>query len=290
MPVKRADLLVTPEQLAGELDRKDQVIVDCRFNLKKPEAGRQAWEAGHIPGAFYADLDKDLASPVTPESGRHPLPEPEIFAARLGGWGVNPATRVIVYDDVGGGIAGRLWWLLRWAGHEKASLLDGGLPAWEEAGLPLDAGQPELASARYPVKPGSMPVISTAEVQSSVGTGELCLLDARAPKRFEGIHEPIDPVAGHVPGAVNLPYNECIDDAGRFLDAGELQSILQERLGAGDQEAVACTCGSGVTACHIVFAMELAGLVPDQMETPALYVGSWSEWIRSEDRPRESAA
>ena len=290
MPTNRAELLVTPEELDGELDRDDQVIVDCRFNLKKPGAGRQAWESGHIPGAFYADLDKDLASPATADSGRHPLPDPEAFGALLGGWGAGPETRVIAYDNAGGGIAARLWWLLRWVGHEKALLLDGGLPAWEEAGLPVQTEQPKLSAGHYPVKPGSMPVISVTEVQAALGEAALCLLDARAPKRFAGIHEPIDPVAGHVPGALNLPYDACLDDAGRFRDAGELQSMLQGRLGAGQPGAVACMCGSGVTACHIVFAMELAGLVPDQMEMPALYVGSWSEWIRSEERPRESAA
>lgn len=290
MSANRAELLVTAAELAEKLVREDQVIVDCRFNLKKPDAGRQAWESGHIPGAFYADLDKDLASPVTAESGRHPLPEPAAFAALLGSWGVTPSTRVVAYDNAGGAIAARLWWLLRWVGHGNAVLLDGGLPAWEAAGLPLTAEQPKLLSSVYPARPGSMPVLSTADVESAVGDEKLCLLDARAPIRFAGIREPIDPVAGHVPGARNLPYDEYLDDAGKFRDADELRDLLQRPLDEAPGIAVACMCGSGVTACHIVFAMELAGLVPDQINTPAVYIGSWSEWIRSDDRPVEQEA
>jgi thiosulfate/3-mercaptopyruvate sulfurtransferase len=284
MPSSRQSLLITAGQLAAEIDQNDQLIVDCRFNLMQPQAGRAAWEAGHIPGAYYADLDIDLAAPITAESGRHPLPGPEALAALLGGWGLTPEMQVVVYDNAGGGVAGRLWWLLRWAGHRNVVLLDGGLQAWEAAGLPMSTEQPELLSGRYPIAAGSMPVIDVAALQAGLETGALALTDARDAQRFAGMQEPIDALAGHVPGALNLPFQQHLDAAGCFKPAQELRSLYAAAL-AGQPESVACMCGSGVTACHTIFAMELAGLTPDQMDTPALYAGSWSEWIRSPDRP-----
>jgi len=284
MVTDRASLLITAEQLAADAGRDDQVIVDCRFNLKQPAAGRQAWEAGHIPGAFYADLDANLAASLSPTSGRHPLPAAAAFAALLGSWGLTPNMRVIAYDNAGGGVAARLWWLLRWAGHEQALLLDGGLQAWEGLGLELTAAQPELSAGLYPVMPGSMPVVDVVELQRGLANGELTLTDARDAKRFAGEQEPIDSVAGHVPGAVNLPFQQHLDAAGCFKPAQELQALYTSALN-NQPASVACMCGSGVTACHSIFAMELAGLVSDQSNMPALYVGSWSEWIKDPQRP-----
>jgi len=269
-------MLISAQELANT---PDAVIVDCRFNLLEPQAGRRAWEAGHIPGAYYADLDKDLAAAVGPLTGRHPLPDRDAFAALLGSWGVTPDTTVVAYDNAGGALAGRLWWLLRWAGHRHAMLLDGGLQAWEAAGLPLDSAQPALGSGRYPMAQNAMPVVSADEVADGLASGQLTLVDARDAARFAGDVEPIDKVAGHVPGAINRPLSENLDEHGHFKPAAQLRAEFDELLD-NRPAAVASMCGSGVTACHNLFAMELAGLPP-----AALYVGSWSGWISDPARP-----
>jgi thiosulfate/3-mercaptopyruvate sulfurtransferase len=278
-------ILMTPEELAADLGADDLVVVDCRFNLLRPAAGRESWEAGHIPGAYYADLDQDLAALVTAQSGRHPLPEPGALADLLGSWGVTPASRVVAYDDVGGAIAARLWWLLGWVGHAHALLLDGGLPAWQASGYALDDAQPELQQARYPVAPGQLPVINAADVLAGLEQGALTLIDARDAKRFAGLAEPIDSRAGHIPGAVNRPFQQNLDDSGRFLSPQQLRQDFSSMADDADRTNTACMCGSGVTACHHLFALKLAGLEPP----PSLYVGSWSEWIRDTARPCEPA-
>jgi thiosulfate/3-mercaptopyruvate sulfurtransferase len=261
-------------------------VVDCRFNLRKPEAGRQAWELSHIPGAFYADLDQDLAAPKSAGSGRHPLPDAEQFAALLGSWGVTLDTHVVVYDASGGAIAARLWWLLRWVGHEQVSLLDGGYPAWQRQKLPVSADQPALGPGNYPVQPGRMPVVQTADVELGLAEGTLALLDARDADRFAGKVEPIDKLAGHIPGARNRPFQINLDALGRFRGVADLQESFSDVLSDTDRR-LASMCGSGVTACQNLFAMGLAGVDFTEAAAPALYVGSWSEWIRSSDRPVE---
>jgi len=269
-------MLISAQDLAKQ---PDAVIVDCRFNLLDPQAGRTAWQAGHIPGAYYADLDKDLASPVGPMTGRHPLPDREHFAALLGSWGVTPDTTVVAYDNAGGALASRLWWLLRWVGHRHAMLLDGGLQAWEAAGLPLSTEAPVSASGRYPVSEPEVDVIPVDAVEEGLSDKRLTLIDARDAARFAGDAEPIDKVAGHVPGAINRPLSENLDEHGCFKPAQKLRDEFNELLNDRPAE-VASMCGSGVTACHNVFAMELAGLPP-----AALYVGSWSGWISDPARP-----
>ncbi len=269
-------MLITAQDLAKH---PDAVIVDCRFNLLDPPAGRKAWQAGHIPGAYYADLDKDLASPVGPMTGRHPLPDREQFAALLGSWGVTPETAVVAYDNASGAVAARLWWLLRWVGHRHALLLDGGLPAWEAAGLPLSTEAPVLVSGRYPVSEPAVGVIPVDEVEAGLAHQQLTLIDARDAGRFAGDAEPIDKVAGHVPGAINRPLSMNLDEHGCFKPAEKLRAEFGDLL--RDQPSdVASMCGSGVTACHNLFAMELAGLPPAR-----LYVGSWSGWISDPARP-----
>ena len=273
-------LLITPGQLAVSLTAADApVVVDCRFDLMNPAAGREMWAAGHIPGAFYADLDQDLAAPRTATSGRHPLPTAEQLAALFGGWGLTPERLLVVYDHVGGAIATRLWWLARWAGHTNVAVLDGGLQGWEAAGQGLTSEQPFLTDGAYPVRTGQLPAITVDDVLKQVAARELTLIDARDPVRFAGDAEPIDPVAGHVPGALNRPFNLNLDEQGHFKDAAVLAQEFAD-LFAGEPAPVASMCGSGVTACHNLFAMALAGL-PDG----TLYVGSWSEWIRDPDRP-----
>jgi thiosulfate/3-mercaptopyruvate sulfurtransferase len=285
-------LLLNVAQLAERQQDERLVVVDCRFNLLVPEAGRQLWEAGHIPGAFYADLDTDLAGKLTATSGRHPLPEPEDVARLLGSWGVTPDTTVIAYDDAGGAVAARLWWLLRWIGHEQVGLLDGGWQAWQASGMPADVSAPELVAGHYPVAPGSMPVITVEAVQNGLLNGSLTLLDARDAKRFAGLAEPIDSRAGHIPGSLNRPFQANLDGNMQFLSAAALRGEFAALLATQGSKQLACMCGSGVTACHNLFAMEWAmestmestGVAADLTLPAALYVGSWSEWIRSADR------
>ncbi|MEO8443414.1 MAG: sulfurtransferase [Gammaproteobacteria bacterium] len=265
--------------------RAPWVVVDCRFNLLKPDAGRAAYLDGHIPGAWYADLDRDLSSPPGPLTGRHPLPEPEQLRLLFGRFGIGPESRVVAYDEGGGGIAARLWWLLRWMGHRSAYLLDGGLAAWQKAGLSLSQAIPDPQQRRFVGEPGHMPVLTTEGVAKGLSGQTIQLLDVRAEERFLGRVEPIDPVAGHVPGAANVPFAGNLDADQRF-QAPEALGRRYAPLAAGHQPAdIVCMCGSGVTACHGILALELAG-VPGA----ALYAGSWSEWIRSPDRPVATSA
>ena len=276
---EREALVDAPTLLAGIGDR-DLRLFDCRFSLSDPEAGRRAYAAGHLPGAFYADLDAHLSSPIGPTTGRHPLPDPARLAAWLGGCGVSPQTRVVVYDDAGGGFAVRLWWLLRWMGHDRVALLDGGLQAWIAAGGELTRMVSRHAPAELIARPDNSRWITTESLAAELSAGRLILIDARAPERFRGDREPIDPVAGHIPGAINLPLTENLDADGRFLSADRLRERFTRSIGQAPPSSVVHSCGSGVNACHNLLAMELAGLHGSR-----LYAGSWSEWIRSPERP-----
>jgi len=274
-----APLLVSVHELARHLGEPGWVVVDCRFDLLHPEAGESAWRREHIPGAHYAHLDRDLASAPGPVTGRHPLPHPDKLALLFSSWGVTPQTRVVAYDESGGAVAARLWWLLRWMGHGLVSLLDGGLAAWKAAGLPLSGDPPRARAGIFVGAPGHMPVVTTAEVEERLAAG--CgLIDARSSRRFLGLEEPIDPVPGHVPGAVNVPFQNTLLPDGRFRPASELRAAFDQALAGRPPDRLAVMCGSGVTACHVLFALELAGL-----PGAALYAGSWSEWIRSPQRP-----
>lgn len=273
--------LISVSDLAPHTSDPNWLVVDCRFDLAKPDSGEQAYREGHVPGALYAHLDRDLSSPITPDSGRHPLPDPERFAQRLSEWGVSPTTQVVAYDADTGAFAARLWWLLRWVGHEAVAVLDGGLRAWREAGLPLSTEIPARQPTRFIAHPNRDAWVSTAEVAERLRAGWR-LLDARAPERFAGAVEPIDPVAGHVPGAVNHPLTTNLDANGRFLSREELRKRYEaSQAGVSDDRTIAM-CGSGVTACHLLLAMEAAG-----KHGAKLYAGSWSEWIR--DPSRETA-
>jgi thiosulfate/3-mercaptopyruvate sulfurtransferase len=273
--------LISVDALRERLAAGDTRVIDCRFNLMAPAAGHEAWLVSRVPGACYADLDKDLAGPVTAETGRHPLADPALFMRWLGSIGVTPGTPVVVYDSAGGAIAARLWWLLRWLGHREVAVLDGGWDAWSRT-EPVERSAPAVpkpASTDYPAVPGAMPVLTVTEVAAAIEAG-LCLLDARDAARFAGEVEPIDPVKGHVPGALNLPFNRLLGEDGCFLPAQDVKAAFAAAAGA--RRSMACMCGSGVTACHLILGAEYAGL-----PTPALYVGSWSEWIR--DRARAVA-
>ena len=254
-------------------------IADVRWSLTGP-SGWEKYRQGHIPGAVYVDLDRDLSRPGGP--GRHPFPATEDFARFLGSIGVGPETHVVAYDDAGGSIAARLWFLLRVHGHERASVLDGGFQTWKAAGLPVTTDEPRIRAVDPPVLVlDRRRLAERAEVEAisrrKIDQGGAILTDARAPERYRGEVEPVDPRAGHIPGAVNAPVAGNLRD-GRFLPAPELRA-LYERLGAGEREVIA-SCGSGVTACHTLLALELSGLPPGR-----LYVGSFSDWSSRPEAP-----
>jgi thiosulfate/3-mercaptopyruvate sulfurtransferase len=246
-------------------------FIDCRASLADPEAGLRAYQAGHIAGAAYLSLDDDLAAPAG-DRGRHPLPPPERLAARLKSLGINDTDQVVVYDDAGGAFAARAWWCLRWLGHAAVALLDGGLSAWP-APLSTEPATPEPGD--FSIRPSLTRTIDADTLAGALD--EYVLVDARTEARFKGDEEPIDPIAGHIPGAVCRPFQANLDPhTSRFLPS----EALAARFPTGDN--VVCYCGSGVTAAHNILAIRHAGL-PEAM----LYPGSWSEWIRSDDRPRE---
>ena len=274
-------LLLAPAELHSAIEAGEARAVDCRFDLMNPAGGRALWADSHIPGAPHADLDHDLAGHAAEgRGGRHPLPQPAEFATTLGRWGIKPDTLVVAYDNMGCAIAGRLWWMMNWMGHERAGLLDGGIQAWEAAGLPLERAEPIIEPADYPVGGHCRPVVGLNDVARAALSGGIRMLDARDGTRYQGLSEPLDSRAGHVPGAVNAFFRENLDANGRFLPPDELREHYLELLGGADPSGTCVMCGSGVTACHDLFAMELAGL-----GGAALYPGSWSEWSQSDTRP-----
>lgn len=274
--------LIDVRALRGLLGTPGVAVLDCRFDLTQPGAGRRAWLAGHIPGARYADLDRDLAAPIGAATGRHPLPPRAAFAARLGAWGIDNDTQIVAYDDAGGAYAARLWWMVRWVGHFRVAVLDGGFRTWTAAGGALEAGAPGDQAApvrRFEARAGEE-YLDSGEVLTALADPGRLLVDARAPQRFAGDVEPLDAVAGHVPGAVNHPFSSNLDTDGRFKPPAELRRLWLGRLAGRPAAAVIAMCGSGVTACHNLLALEAAGLGGAR-----LYAGSWSEWIRDPGRP-----
>jgi thiosulfate/3-mercaptopyruvate sulfurtransferase len=271
--------LVSPDQLAQHLHDPQWVLFDCRFSLTRPESGRAAYAKAHIPGARYAHLNEDLSGAITPTSGRHPLPDPGLLAQKLGGWGVDAGKQVVVYDDSFGSMAVRLWWLLRWLGHDAVALLDGGFPAWQRQGRGLSAEIPVIRPAAFHAAADDSLWIDSRDMLEAVRTKRV-IIDARAEERFSGFIEPIDKVAGHIPGSINSPIEDNLDLRGNVLAAEELRAHWESLLrGARPDEAIHM-CGSGVTACHNLLALEIAG-----MPGGKLYVGSWSEWITDPSRP-----
>jgi thiosulfate/3-mercaptopyruvate sulfurtransferase len=281
------EFLVCPDELHEHLQNPDWRVVDCRFELTQPDKGYSDYLAAHIPGAVYAHLDRDLAAPVSGLTGRHPLPEPANFALTLGRLGIRPDSQVVVYDQGGGAIASRLWWMLRWMGHRTVRLLDGGFAAWQRQDLPLESTVPPVERVAYTGQPDNSMIVTTREVERALSAGApLPLVDARDAARFEGRTEPIDPVAGHIPAARNYPFGRSLTAGAEWRPAAELRQVWSEVLNepgsgsGGDRGAPAVMCGSGVTACHLIVSAGLAGL-----PLPRLYAGSWSEWIRDPARP-----
>jgi thiosulfate/3-mercaptopyruvate sulfurtransferase len=274
------DRLIDPAALAPLLATGRVAIFDCSFDLTDPAAGRRLFEEGHVPGAHYLHLDQDLAGPVTATTGRHPLPDPELFAATLRGHGVDSDMQVVAYDRSGGAFAARLWWMMQWLGHTAAAVLDGGPDAWRAAGLPVETG------GTAPVKPGTFTpapdmtrVVDAADVRAKLGSRGRTIIDARTPARFAGEPHPLDAVAGHIPGARNRFYGDNLE-GGRFKSPAALHADFAPLLGSGDDEEIVLHCGSGVTACHNALALAIAGV-----DGAKLYPGSWSEWVSDPARP-----
>ncbi len=263
--------IIDSDGLAVHAGHPDWVVCDCRFDLADPRAGRRAYDAGHIPGARYADLDLDLAGPRTDTSGRHPLPDPAALAQRLGEWGIDERVQVVAYDDAGGTIAARLWWLLRWLGHDAVAVLDGGWSRWCAEQRETSNTIPTPLQRHFEPRPDSRAWLNTDALTQLLRADAITLVDARSRERFRGEHEPIDPVAGHVPGALNRPCLENLDATGRMRPAPQLRHEFAKLL-AGSGAPVVHMCGSGITACHNQLAMAVAGLPASR-----LYVGSWSE-------------
>jgi len=272
--------LIQAEDLAERLEDTALRIFDCRFDLARPDAGRAHYDDEHLPGAAYADLNRDLSVRQTPGSGRHPLPAPAAFEARLREWGVSGDSVIVAYDDGNSMYAARLWWMLRWLGHGRVLVLDGGMRRWMQLGLPLDEAIPSHRAGSFVARPHPEFVVGAREVLAASRDSGSRILDVRAPERFRGDVEPIDAVAGHVPGARNHPFTSSLGPDGRFLPAAQLRAALEERLEGVPAQSTVAMCGSGVTACHLLLAMELAGLGGAR-----LYAGSWSEWSRDPSRP-----
>jgi thiosulfate/3-mercaptopyruvate sulfurtransferase len=275
-----SEILVSPARLDELIQNSQCTVVDCRFDLSDPQSGKAAWLAGHIPGAGYAHLDDDLAAPVEAHTGRHPLPGAARFAEFLASAGWSKDKLLVAYDDRSNAISARLWWMMRYFGH-SAALLDGGLAAWIESGRPLETGAPAVVpSNRENLVPDQRLAVSTATLRAHLESPGWLVLDARARERYTGQVENLDTKAGHIPGALNRPFGENLDQSGRFSTPESLKSQFETLLGPGNAGKVVHSCGSGVTACHNLFAMELAGL-----GFTRLYPGSWSEWIRNPAMP-----
>jgi thiosulfate/3-mercaptopyruvate sulfurtransferase len=272
--------LIDAATLASHLADSSLVIVDCRARLDDPAWGEREYLVAHIPGAVFASLDRDLSGRPTGRNGRHPLPETDALARTLGRLGIGPGVQVVAYDQDSGAFASRLWWLLRWMGHDAAAVVDGGFAAWVAEGRDTAAGPESRAPRGFTGTPRQGMVADAMEVARMSGRKEGRLVDVRAPERYRGEIEPIDRAAGHIPGATNYFFKWSLDDCGSFQPRQRLRTRLEEALGGARPTDVVCYCGSGVTACHALLALEHAGLGGAR-----LYPGSWSEWSSDPARP-----
>jgi len=273
--------LISTQELAAHLEDPNWAVVDCRFALADIEKGRQEYQHSHIAGAVYAHLDDDLSGPIIPgKTSRHPLPEIETFVQTLSNWGIDNKTQVVAYDALGGAFAARLWWMLCWLGHEAVAVLDGGWPRWQKEGHPVRSGTETRQPQTFTPRPRPELLVEAADVLALRTDPNYHLFDSRSADRYRGENETIDPVAGHIPGAVCLPYASNLGSDGSFLPPEALRARFQEQLGDIPCERAVFYCGSGVTAAHNILAMAHAGLGEAR-----LYAGSWSEWITDPERP-----
>ena len=273
--------IIGAQALQSRLDDPDWRILDCRSDLGDPRAGLRAYRQGHIPGALFVDLEDDLSGKKGDHTGRHPLPEVADIEQRLAALGIDSKTTVVVYDSDSGALASRAWWTLRWLGHQSVFLLNGGVDEWQRRGFGLTDAEEAVAARDFRARPRNDMVLTTSEIAENLQTiRALNLCDAREVGRFQGRFEPIDPVAGHIPGARSLPLTESLNDDLTWKPRAELEAIWDERLGTDRYVEWAVMCGSGVTACHLAISGLEAGF-----REPRLYAGSWSEWIRDSERP-----
>lgn len=281
------DTLISADELAAaHKSGKPLLVLDCGFELTDPQAGQRAYEGGHIPGARYVHLDKVLSAEKTGRNGRHPLPDRETFAATMAQLGLDADTQVVAYDNAGGMYAARLWWMLRWAGHPAVAVLDGGIAAWKAAGHALGTDTPAaLPEGSFRLKPSVVTTVSYDEVKANIDRQDRLVLDARAPDRFRGENETLDPIGGHIPGARNRLFKDNLGPDGRFKLPAQLRQEFDALTGGRPAAQLINQCGSGVTACHNLLAMEVAGL-----RGAALYPGSWSEWSAQPGAPIATGA
>ncbi len=271
--------LISCEQLAARLNDPTLCIIDCRHQLSDTGHGQRAYAEGHLPGAHFMHLDRDLSGPMTGRNGRHPLPDPQALASKLAAIGLSREMQVVACDDAEGMVAGRVWWMLRWLGHDNVAILDGGFSRWAKLGLPQSKEIPRAVPTVFPVECRGG-VVTADEVLSNIDRGEFVVVDARGPDRFRGENETIDPVGGHIPGARNRFFRDNLDADGCYRPAAELRQEFLALLAGVPPEKSVMQCGSGVSACHNMIAMELAGL-----SGARLYAGSWSEWCSDPARP-----
>ena len=273
--------LVSTAELAAHLDDPTWVVFDCRHDLAKPDSGARAYATAHIPGARFLHLDRDLSAPPTGKNGRHPLPDPPVFMRTLGAAGVDSSKQVIACDAQTGVYAARLWWMLRWLGHENVAVLDGGYAKWTHEARPVSSAVPQPAPAHFAGQRRAISV-DADDVMRSLGQPGRILIDARAPDRYRGENETLDPVGGRILGSLNRFFRDNLDASGCFKPAADLRQAFAALLGNTPPDAVVHSCGSGVSACHNLLAMEIAGLPGSR-----LYPGSWSEWCSDPSRPTE---
>ena len=273
--------LVSTAELAAHLDDATWVVFDCRHDLASPDSGARAYATAHICGARFLHLDRDLSAPTSGTNGRHPLPDPLAFMRTLGAAGVDSSKQVIAYDGQTGVYAARLWWMLRWVGHENVAVLDGGYAKWTDEGRPLSSAVPQPAPAHFAGQPRAISV-DAEDVMRSLDRPGRILVDARAPDRYRGENETLDPVGGRIRGSLNRFFRDNLDAGGCFKPAADLRRTFAALLGNAPPDAVVHSCGSGVSACHNLLAMEIAGLSGSR-----LYPGSWSEWCSDPRRPTE---
>ncbi|MEM7304849.1 MAG: sulfurtransferase [Pseudomonadota bacterium] len=272
--------IITADQLKSIIENDNVRVFDCRFSLKDPQGGLKCYQQGHLPHAQFADMDTQLSSAMTETSGRHPLPIPEDFIEQLCAWGVSNDTQVVAYDDMKGAFAARLWWMMRWLGHNNVAVLNGGMDQWTQAGYPLSQDQVEYARGDFSGQPKMEWLVDIDTVSTELEAGKITLIDARAADRFTAKDQQSDPVPGHIPGAKNLPFGGNLTGDGLMKSADEIKQRFDSLINQNPDNEVVNMCGSGVTACHNLLAQAIAGLPPMKV-----FIGSWSQWIKDSSRP-----
>lgn len=272
--------MISAQELKTIIDNDNVRVFDCRFSLKDPQGGINKFRAGHLPNAQHADMDTQLSAPMTPSSGRHPLPEPDVFLQQIKEWGINNDTQVIAYDDMSGAFAARLWWMMRWCGHDKVAVLDGGMDKWTDAGFTLSEQQITPKLGQFNGQANMDWCVDIDTVARELAARTITLIDARAADRYTAKDQTTDPVPGHIPGACNLPFGGNLSADGTMAAPQVIRARFEQAIQDQPFNNVVNMCGSGVTACHNLLAQAVAGLPPMK-----LFVGSWSQWIRDESRP-----